>query len=946
MNHLPLNLWEQWQHSPGAMRLGSALLYFIWQGALVAAITWLLLGALKRTKPQVRYAALLVMLGMLAACPVVTYCAVDVDAAQVAAETRSRNAPYLPFAHVAATSAAGNILLPANSLVNTLPREQASSAEVAWRTRLNGAGEWLQQHRYGVVPLWLAGVCLVSLRLVAGLIGAERARRRGTAAASGPAQQIVARLAARMNIRGTVRVLESALAEAPALVGWLRPVILLPTSAVIGLTPTQMEAVLAHELAHVLRHDYLVNLLQTVVETILFYHPAVWWISRWIRQEREHCCDDLAIALCADRVAYARALTALEELCAAPARWVVAARGGSLVERIRRIVGRPEPAGSGKPALVAIAAVLMFVAAVTIHLRQTASAGDPATTAAASNDDKDKVKEQDEPREQPARAEARRMQFEETLRRTSLGNEIQPRTASTGKERAIDQIGEKNAPVPREYQKVWESYTRRLSQKKNAPVPREYQKAWESYTRSLSQRTDKGDGKAKGPELPAGDQPTPKEPEKAASDARRPWSAHGHVTDAEGQPLAGVVVTAHTGRGTLRQTGKAETDAEGKYAFDFGPGIAFAKNDTQLQAATITAHKAGFSEKNLSRQGNLRAALKLPAETAGAEKEDTKNIILPGQPRQIDFVMVPAAKVTGRLIDKDAAPLAGYSISLRGDEMPPSSNVVATTKTDEQGRFELADIPTGFKWQFLVEPAKRQPPWNAWASGRMVFRADDGNAAFFIQGEGKGQDLAANRFEIQVLGEGRNWKTAVKVGGQHQRLDITGYSLTNKSRVQAAGARLVLTMPAVGESEEPAAVKASSSLEAGKSKTNLKRTMPDGEGRFSVTFDNPLTKRDAQRLTLDPEENQVIFQIFVKDADGKLVEKIFKQLAARETGGYRVDVQVKPELIDTSTISLTFVTIQPEHDQWVKAFFHEGKGTSYKGLWSGDGGKLSAVTVE
>jgi hypothetical protein len=84
----------------------------------------------------------------------------------------------------------------------------------------------------------------------------------------------------------------------------------------------------------------------------------------------------------------------------------------------------------------------------------------------------------------------------------------------------------------------------------------------------------------------------------------------------------------------------------------------------------------------------------------------------------------------------------------------------------------------------------------------------------------------------------------------------------------------------------------------------------------------------------------------VKDADGKLVEKIFKQLAARETGGYRVDVQVKPELIDTSTISLTFVTIQPEHDQWVKAFFHEGKGTSYKGLWSGDGGRLSAVTVE
>jgi hypothetical protein len=308
--------------------------------------------------------------------------------------------------------------------------------------------------------------------------------------------------------------------------------------------------------------------------------------------------------------------------------------------------------------------------------------------------------------------------------------------------------------------------------------------------------------------------------------------------------------------GTLRQTGKAESDAEGNYAFDFGPGIAFAKNDTQLQAATITAHKAGFSEKNLSRQGNLRAALKLPAEKAGAEKEDTKNIILPGQPRQIDFVMVPAAKVTGRLIDKDAAPLAGYSIGLRGDEMPPSSSVVATTKTDEQGRFALTDIPTGFKWQFLVEPAKRQPPWNAWASGRMVFRADDGNAAFFIQGEGKGQDLAADRFELQVLGEGVNWKEAVKVGELHQRLDITGYSLTNKSRVQAASARLVLDMPGnVASGVRQASAKVSSSLEAGMSKTNLKRTMPDGDGRFAVTFDNPLTKGDAQRWTLDPEKH-------------------------------------------------------------------------------------------
>ena len=95
---------------------------------------------------------------------------------------------------------------------------------------------------------------------------------------------------------------------------------LLPASALAGLSPQQLEAILAHELAHIRRHDYLVNLLQTLVETLLFYHPAVWWLSRRIRIERENCCDDLAVSLCGDPVAYAKALADLEELRADSSR--------------------------------------------------------------------------------------------------------------------------------------------------------------------------------------------------------------------------------------------------------------------------------------------------------------------------------------------------------------------------------------------------------------------------------------------------------------------------------------------------------------------------------------------------------------------------------------------------------------------------------------------------
>jgi hypothetical protein len=142
----------------------------------------------------------------------------------------------------------------------------------------------------------------------------------------------------------------------------LRPVVLLPASALTGLTPQQLEFLLAHELAHVRRHDYLVNLAQTAIETVLFYQPGVWWVSRQIRIEREHCCDDLAVTACGDVVGYARTLATLETVRTGPRDLAVAANGGSLVARIRRLAhpGRAEraapPAWMG--ALVPTALVL------------------------------------------------------------------------------------------------------------------------------------------------------------------------------------------------------------------------------------------------------------------------------------------------------------------------------------------------------------------------------------------------------------------------------------------------------------------------------------------------------------------------------------------------------------------------------------------------------------
>ena len=184
---------------------------------------------------------------------------------------------------------------------------------------------------------------------------------------------LVRRVAGRMALDRVVRVFESSAVAVPVMVGWIKPVVLLPAAALSGLTPTQVEALIAHELAHVRRHDYIVNLLQSLVETLLFYHPAVWWVSARVRAEREHCCDDLAVGVC-DRLVYVTALADLAAMTAAP-RIALAATDGSLVNRVRRLLGRSrdarESGSSWMPALVLVLAIGTMVPASYVLARGT-----------------------------------------------------------------------------------------------------------------------------------------------------------------------------------------------------------------------------------------------------------------------------------------------------------------------------------------------------------------------------------------------------------------------------------------------------------------------------------------------------------------------------------------------------------------------------------------------
>lgn len=325
---------------PVAQSIGWALLHLVWQGAIVAAILAAALALMARRTANARYAISCAALALLPLLAGVT-------------AWRAYEEPPLPLE-------GGSAVLRAQ----TLPLDVAKAAAVhATRATLRSFGEIAHDALPNVVLLWLVGVTILSIRLV---VSWSRIKKlaRSSSPASETWQRTLSRLADAIALRRGVAILESAAVEVPTVIGWLKPLILLPMSTISALKPEEIEMLLAHELAHIRRHDFFVNLMQTAVETLMFYHPAAWWISHRIRIEREHCCDDMAIETCGSALRYARALTHLEELRAHQAELALAANGGSLLTRIRRLVTSDDDSASDTSRWGAAAAVLAVVIAV------------------------------------------------------------------------------------------------------------------------------------------------------------------------------------------------------------------------------------------------------------------------------------------------------------------------------------------------------------------------------------------------------------------------------------------------------------------------------------------------------------------------------------------------------------------------------------------------------
>jgi beta-lactamase regulating signal transducer with metallopeptidase domain len=380
---------------PAVEAFGWTLLHFVWQGTLVALAFGCFLAFSQRTSPRVRYAVGCAALSLMALVAVSTFFwQVQTRHVQAArqpvappivallpegdAESRALHEPIRReivkirprfVGHESAldvqptrvlSTLAAPAVIPSAVEFDSLTTERAQPPD-----RLR---PWL----YRLVGLWVVGVVLLSVRLAAGwrLIGRLRAQGQHKNDSVWCAR--FACLKQRIGVSAPVQLLWSASTTVPMVIGWARPVVLVPAALLTGLSASQLEAVLAHELAHIRRHDYLVNLLQNVLETLLFYHPAVWWISEQVRNEREHCCDDLAAAACGGTLKYARALTALAELRHTSGSLGLAVTGGSLVARVARLAGiRPTGPriGGPLPLLVLVGTALSAFLAANVSTR-------------------------------------------------------------------------------------------------------------------------------------------------------------------------------------------------------------------------------------------------------------------------------------------------------------------------------------------------------------------------------------------------------------------------------------------------------------------------------------------------------------------------------------------------------------------------------------------------
>ena len=293
--------------------MGWTFLHSIWQGGLIALVMFVVLQMIPEKRAILRYnIAALSMLGMLILA-MLTF-------------SLMFNAGGTPDPVVVTGTTAAGISTGASSIPAISPVRAFLVANLPF-----------------FVALWFLGMLVFATKLAVGMLYVRRLRGSMQDLAVHWQEQLGV-LSGRIGHTAVIRIAESALIKVPVAFGYLKPVILFPIGTINRLSPEQVEAILAHELAHIVRKDYLQNFIQSIIEVVFYYHPAVWFISAVVRNERENCCDDLAIQACGNSLTYAKALVELEEMQQRTPSLALAFSGSKhqLLNRIKRILNQPQ----------------------------------------------------------------------------------------------------------------------------------------------------------------------------------------------------------------------------------------------------------------------------------------------------------------------------------------------------------------------------------------------------------------------------------------------------------------------------------------------------------------------------------------------------------------------------------------------------------------------------
>ena len=333
--------------------LGWMVIHSLWQATIIAIVSGIIAISVRKKSPQLRYwihnAALLSVL--IAA--IVTFC-LYFDFSKEIGQT-----VFIPES----VKSIPNVAQLAESNKATIT--DVANAPLS----MDGLKMYFNRNIYLIVTIWVLGVALFILKLLGGMSYVYYLRSRLNFPTDEYWLEMVEKLGRKAGVKRNLELVESALVRSPLVVGHLKPMILFPIGAINKLNPKEVEAILAHEIAHVLRNDYVFNIIQSVIEALFYFHPAVWWISANIRTERENCCDDVAIALCGSSMTYAKALVSLQEMAYFHSPQLAMSFAGQqknqLLFRVQRILKQPQNKTNVMEKLIATCLLLVLMVALS-----------------------------------------------------------------------------------------------------------------------------------------------------------------------------------------------------------------------------------------------------------------------------------------------------------------------------------------------------------------------------------------------------------------------------------------------------------------------------------------------------------------------------------------------------------------------------------------------------